>query len=184
MAKAGEELFRLVDLSSVWVIADVSEQDIALIKIGASAKLRFRAYPGEIFDGKVTFLLHELETATRTAKVRIEVANPDHRLKHEMFAEVEIDAGAGVAPVLSVPASAVIDSGTRQVVLVDKGGGRFEPRPVRLGSRGEGYIEIREGLKDGELVVVAATFLIDAESNLKAALQAFTVPPPREVVKP
>jgi Cu(I)/Ag(I) efflux system membrane fusion protein len=91
-----------------------------------------------------------------------------------MYAEVEIDAGAGDGPSLAVPASAVIDSGRRQVVLVDRGEGRFEPRPVKLGLRGDGLVEVRDGLKAGEKVVVAANFLIDAESNLKAALNGFT----------
>src|SRR5262249_13332409 len=174
MAKAGEELFLLADLSSVWVIADVAEQDIGLVKLGAPAKLHFRAYPGESFEGKVSFILHELDTATRTAKVRIEVKNPGHRIKHEMFADVEVDAGAGEAPRLSVPVSAVIDSGSPQVGLVDKGDGRFEPRAVKLGVRGDGFVEILQGVSQGENVVVSANFLIDAESNLKAALSRFT----------
>ena len=177
MIKAGEELFRIADLSSIWVIADVPEQDIAMVKVGAAAKLMFRAFPGETFTGRVTFILHELEMATRTAKVRIEVKNPDHRLKHEMFADVEIDAGAGDGEHLMVPVSAVIDSGSRQVVLVERGEGRYEPRAVKLGTRGDGYVHIIEGVKAGEKVVVTANFLIDAESNLKAALQAFTAPP-------
>ena len=174
MARAGEELFRLADLASVWVIADVPEQDLGLVGIDAPAVLHFRAFPGERFVGKVGFILHELDPATRTAKVRIEVQNLDYRLKHEMFADVEIGAAEGSAAVLTVPISAVIDSGNRQIVLVDRGEGRFQPRPVTLGRRGDGLVEIRDGLKAGEQVVTAATFLIDAESNLKAALQAFT----------
>src|SRR6516164_8068345 len=174
MAKAGEELYLLADLSTIWVIADVAEQDVGLVKLGAPAKLRFRAYPGKSFEGKVSFILHEMDTATRTAKVRIEVKNPDHRIKHEMFADVEIDAGAGEAPRLSVPVSAVIDSGSRQVVLIDKGDGRFEPRAVKLGVRGDGFVEILHGVSQSENVVVSANFLIDAESNLKAALAGFT----------
>jgi Cu(I)/Ag(I) efflux system membrane fusion protein len=174
MAKAGQELYRLADLTSIWVIADVAEQDIGLVKIGAPARLSFRAFPGEIFEGKVTFILHELDAATRTGKVRIEVNNPEHRIKHEMFADVEIDAGAGEQPRLSVPTSAVIDSGARQVVLIDRGEGRFEPRQVKLGMRGDGFVEVIDGLKEGEHVVVAANFLIDAESNLKAALAGFS----------
>jgi len=174
MAKAGQELYRLADLTSIWVIADVAEQDIGLVKIGAPARLSFRAFPGEIFEGKVTFILHELDAATRTGKVRIEVNNPEHRIKHEMFADVEIDAGAGEQTRLSVPTSAVIDSGARQVVLIDRGEGRFEPRQVKLGMRGDGFVEVIDGLKEGDHVVVAANFLIDAESNLKAALAGFS----------
>ncbi len=174
MVRAGQEMFRLADLSKIWVVADVAEQDLGVIRIGAPTTMRFRALPGEIFQGRVTFVLHELEMATRTGKVRIEVENRAHRIKHEMFADVDIDTGAGDAKHLAVPLSAVIDSGNRQVVIVDRGEGRFEPRPVKLGIRGEDHVEVREGLKAGEKVVVAANFLIDAESNLKAALQGFT----------
>jgi Cu(I)/Ag(I) efflux system membrane fusion protein len=177
MVKAGEELYRLADLSSIWVIANVAEQDIGMVKVGAPAKMSFRAYPGELFEGRVTFILHELDMATRTAKVRIEVSNPEHRIKHEMYADVEIDSGSDDPNRLVVPVSAVIDSGNRQIVLIDKGEGLFEPRAVKLGMRGDGLIEIVAGLKTGEQVVTAANFLIDAESNLRAALQVFTAEP-------
>lgn len=177
MMKAGDEMMRLADLSKIWVIADVAEQDIAQVRVGAKAKITFRAFPNETFEGRVSFVLHELEMATRTAKVRVEVANPDNRIKHEMFADVDINAGDGEPERLAVPLSALIDSGNRQVVLVERGEGRFEPRPVKVGLRGDGYIEITEGLKAGESVVVAANFLIDAESNLKAALSGFTAEP-------
>jgi Cu(I)/Ag(I) efflux system membrane fusion protein len=129
-------------------------------------------------------MLNELEMATRTAKVRIEVGNPEHRIKYEMFADVEINAGDGEAERLVVPLSALIDSGTRQVVIVERGEGRFEPRSVKVGMRGEGYVEILDGVKAGESVVVAANFLIDAESNLKAALAAFTAEPVSKETKP
>jgi Cu(I)/Ag(I) efflux system membrane fusion protein len=179
MMRMGEPLYRLVDLSSIWVIASVAEQDLAEIKIGDPVKVRFKALPGETFDGKVTFVLHELNAATRTASVRIEIANPDHRIKHEMYADVEIDAGAADAPRLAVTEQAVIDSGDRQVVLVERGEGRFEPRAVKLGRRGIDLIEVTDGLAAGEKVVVSANFLIDAESNLKAALAAFTADAPQ-----
>jgi Cu(I)/Ag(I) efflux system membrane fusion protein len=174
MVKAGDEIFRLTDLSRIWVIADVPEQDIAQVAVGAPAKVSFRALPGRTFEGRITFILHELEMATRTAKVRIEIDNPEHQIKHEMFADVEINAGVAEAERLVVPTSALIDSGNRQVVIVDRGEGRFEPRPVRTGARGDGFVEITEGLQAGESVVVTANFLIDAESNLKAALSSFT----------
>ena len=184
MMKAGDEMMRLADLSSIWVIADVAEQDIAHIHIGAKTKVAFRAFPNETFGGRVSFVLHELEMATRTAKVRIEVANSDHRIKHEMFADVDIDAGEGEPDRLTVPVSALIDSGNRQVVLVERGEGRFEPRPVKVGLRGDDYVEITDGIKAGESVVVAANFLIDAESNLKAALSGFMAEPPAGEKKP
>ncbi len=174
MVKAGDEIYRIAGLSTIWVIADVSEQDFGLVKEGAPVKLTFRAFPGETFEGRVTFVLHELSAATRTGQIRIEVKNPDHRIKHEMYADVEIGTGAGEPGRLSVPVSAVIDSGKRQVVLADRGEGRFEPRAVTLGVRGGDYLEVKSGLKAGDKVVVSANFLIDAESNLKAALAAFT----------
>jgi Cu(I)/Ag(I) efflux system membrane fusion protein len=174
MARTGDELFRFVELANVWVVADVAEQDLALVRVDQPARVMFKALPGETFDGRVTFILHELDTTTRTGKVRIEVKNPEHRIRHEMFADVEIDAGAGEPERLAVPVSAVIDSGSRQIVLVARDAGRFEPRAVKLGVRGDGLVEIREGIAAGDEVVVSANFLIDAESNLRAALQAFS----------
>jgi Cu(I)/Ag(I) efflux system membrane fusion protein len=119
-----------------------------------------------------------LNQSTRTVRVRIELPNPDHVLRPDMYAEAEINTGSG-QPVLSVPDSAVIDSGDRQLVIIDKGDGRFEPRPVKLGRRGTGYVEIREGVADGEAVVTSANFLIDAESNLKSALKSLTAGAPQ-----
>jgi Cu(I)/Ag(I) efflux system membrane fusion protein len=171
---AGDELFRIADHSHLWVIADVAETDLPLIKRGTRATVSFRAYPMQPVEGEVTLIYPELRMETRTARVRIEVPNPDGRLKVDMYADVLFEAGADEAPIIAVPTSAVIDSGTRQLVLVAKGQGRFEPRPVKLGRRSDGYVEIVEGVTKGEEVVTAATFLIDAESNLKAALQAFT----------
>ncbi len=171
---SGDMLYQIGDLGKIWVIADVAEQDFSAVTVGAPATVSFQALPKEQFQGRVTFILHELDMATRTGKVRIEIANPDHRIKHEMFADVTIDTGSGDAPRLAVPNSSVLDSGVRQVVLVDKGEGRFEPRDVKLGVRSGGYTEITEGLTDGEKVVVSANFLIDAESNLRAALKGFT----------
>jgi membrane fusion protein, copper/silver efflux system len=175
---AGSELFRIADHSHLWVIADVSETDLPMLKLGTRATVTFRAYPTQPVEGTVTFIYPELRAETRTARVRIEIPNPDGRLKIDMYADVVFQAGAGEAPVVAVPASAIIDSGNRQVVLIARGDGRFEPRPVKLGRRGDGYIEVMEGVAQGEEVVTSATFLIDAESNLKAALQAFTQPEP------
>jgi membrane fusion protein, copper/silver efflux system len=171
---AGMELYRIADHSRVWVIADVAEGDLAQVKLGTRATVTPRAYQNEPVEGEVTFIYPELNAATRTARVRIELANPDDRLKPDMYADVVFQAGADARPVVAVPASAVIDSGIRQVVLVVKGEGRFEPRAVKLGRRGDGYVEVLDGVASGEQVVTSATFLIDAESNLRAALQAFT----------
>jgi membrane fusion protein, copper/silver efflux system len=173
---AGDELYRIADHSQLWVIADVAESDLAALKIGTRAVVTVRAYPMQRVEGKITFIYPHLRTETRTARVRIEVPNPDGRLKVEMYADVIFQTGTDETPTIAVPASAIIDSGVRQVVLVAKGEGRFEPRPVKLGRRGDDYVEILEGVTKGEEVVTSATFLIDAESNLKAALQAFTQP--------
>jgi membrane fusion protein, copper/silver efflux system len=170
----GDELYRIADHSHVWVIADVAEADLAAIKIGMRASVTARAYMAQPIEGEVTFVYPVLRAETRTARVRIELPNPDGRLKIDMYADVVFQAGADEQPVIAVPASAVIDSGTRQVVLVAKGEGRFEPRPVKLGRSGEGYVEVLEGVNKAEEVVTSAAFLIDAESNLKAALEAFT----------
>jgi membrane fusion protein, copper/silver efflux system len=173
---AGDELYRIADLSQVWVIADVAEGDLADIKPGTRATVTFRAYMGQPVEGVVTFIYPEMRAETRTARVRIEVPNPDGRLKTDMYADVVFHVEGTGIPVTAVPAGAIIDSGTRQVVLVSKGDGRFEPRPVKLGRRGGGRVEIIEGLTAGEEVVTSATFLIDAESNLQTALKAFTQP--------
>jgi Cu(I)/Ag(I) efflux system membrane fusion protein len=173
--RAGDELFRIADHTHLWIIADVAESDLPAIKIGTQATVTVRAYMAEPIAGEVTFIYPELKAETRTARVRIEVPNPDGRLKIDMYADVVFQAGEAT-PVIAVPASAVIDSGQRQIVLVAKGEGRFEPRPIKLGRRGDGYVEVLDGLNTGEEVVTSATFLIDAESNLKAALQAFAQP--------
>ncbi len=167
---AGEMLFQIADLSSVWVLADVFEQDLATVRPGQAATIKVDAYPEKQFNGRITFIYPTVTPETRTAKVRIELANGEGLLKPAMYARVEIASGSGKAKVLAVPDSAVLDSGTRQVVLVDLGEGRFDPRAVKLGARADGYVEVLEGVKAGEAVVVSANFLIDAESNLKAAL--------------
>jgi membrane fusion protein, copper/silver efflux system len=174
--RAGEELYRIADHSHLWVIADIAESDLPDIKLGTRATVTVRAYAAQPVEGEVTFIYPELRTETRTARVRIELPNPDGRLKIDMYADVVFQVGANERLVLAVPATAVIDSGTRQIVLVAKGEGRFEPRAVKLGRRGDGDVEVLDGLNKGEEVVTSATFLIDAESNLKAALQTFTQP--------
>jgi Cu(I)/Ag(I) efflux system membrane fusion protein len=172
---AGDELFRIADHSRVWVVGEVAEADISAIKVGTPATVSLRSFPNEPHQGLVTFIYPEMmKPETRTVSVRIELPNEDGRMKPGMYADVAFQASTGNGAVTAVPDSAVIDSGSRQVVLVAKGDGRFEPREVKLGTRGEGYTEIKEGLKPGEEIVTSANFLIDAESNLRAALQAFS----------
>ena len=168
-AAPGDVLFRIVDHTVVWVMADVAERDLGLIEVGQKVVVRPRAHPEHPFTGKVTVIYPHLKMETRTARIRIELPNPDNMLLPDMYADVEIATGTE-APVVTVSSSAVIDSGERQIVLLDKGDGRFEPRAVKLGRRGGGSVEIMDGLAEGDKVVVSANFLIDAESNLKAAL--------------
>ncbi|SDB71718.1 efflux RND transporter periplasmic adaptor subunit [Belnapia rosea] len=174
----GDTLYRIADLSTVWLLADVFEQDLGLVGPGQEASIAMTAYPDRRFSGKVTFVYPTLNAATRTARVRIEIPNPEQLLKPDMYATVEIAAPLGSAPVVAVPDSALLDSGTRQVVLVERAPGRYEPRVVAPGRRADGQVEIRQGIRAGEKVVVGANFLIDAESNLRAALQSFAPPPP------
>jgi Cu(I)/Ag(I) efflux system membrane fusion protein len=175
---AGQPLYKTADLSDVWLIAEVQEQDLGLIQTGQSATAQFVAFPARHFEGKVEFIYPSLSAETRTARVRIAIPNPDRALRAAMYASVEIAAPATEGPMLAIPSSAVIDSGARQVVLIDRGEGRFEPRTVRLGTQGGDWVQVIEGVKTGEKVVTSANFLIDAESNLRAALQGFASPNP------
>jgi len=125
----------------------------------------------------VTVVYPHLMKETRTAQVRIELPNPDMALLPDMYGNVEIATG-GTADALAVPASAVIDSGNRQVVLLDLGNGRYEPRDVKLGRTGDGFREVLSGVSEGDKVVVNGNFLIDAESNLQSALKGFVAPSP------
>jgi Cu(I)/Ag(I) efflux system membrane fusion protein len=166
----GDTLFRIADHSVVWAMVDVAERDLAAVAAGQPVTVRARSYPDRTFTGKVALVYPHLSPATRTVRVRIVLPNADHLLLPDMYAEAEIDTGGG-QEVLAVPDGAVIDSGDRQIVIVDNGDGRFEPRKVQLGRRGAGYVEIKDGVSEGDAVVTSANFLIDAESNLKAALK-------------
>jgi Cu(I)/Ag(I) efflux system membrane fusion protein len=172
-AAPGDLLFRIADHQVVWVLVDIAERDLEGIAIGQKVDVRPRAFANRVFSGEVGLIYPHLNAQTRTARIRIELANPDGLLRPDMYVDAEIDTGSP-QPVLAVPESAVLDTGSRQAVFVDKGQGRFEPRDVKLGHRGGGYVEIRDGIAEGEPVVVSANFLIDAESNLKAALKGFS----------
>jgi len=169
--KAGDVGFRIADHSVVWMMANVAEGDIDAIHAGELVKVRTRARPGRTFTGKVTVVYPHLTKETRTIPVRIELPNPDLLLLPDMYGDIEIATGNAIA--LTVPTSAVIDSGKRQIVLVDLGNGRFQPREVKLGRRGDGYVEVTAGVTEGDKVVSNGNFLIDAESNLQAALETF-----------
>ena len=172
----GDVLYQIADLSSVWVLADVFEQDLAVVRSGQMARVRFNAYPGKEFEARVTYVYPTLNAQTRTVPVRLEMANPGMLLKPAMYADIELRVPSK-GKVLTIPTSAVIYGGKRQSVLVELAEGRFEPRDVRLGSQGNDYVEVLEGLGDGEKVVVSANFLIDSESNLKAAFSSLVSKP-------
>jgi membrane fusion protein, copper/silver efflux system len=177
--KAGDVLFRFADHSAVWVMADIAEGDVGAVNRGQAVAVRTKAYPGRVFKGKVGLVYPHLMRETRTARVRIELPNRDLSLLPDMYADVEINTGSDEA-VVAVPTSSVIDSGTRQVVIVDLGDGRFEPRQAKLGRRGGDHVEVLQGIQEGDSVVVEGNFLIDAESNLNAALRALRAPPAEE----
>ncbi|TAK88017.1 MAG: efflux RND transporter periplasmic adaptor subunit [Betaproteobacteria bacterium] len=169
----GDVLFEVADLSSVWMLAEVFEQDLRYARVGQEVDVRVASYPDMALKGKVVFVYPTIDPATRTARVRVELANKGGLLKPAMYGSVEFVAAHPRGKVLAVPDSAVLDSGKRQAVLVRRGEAVFEPRTVKLGMRAEGYSEVTEGLKAGDEVVVRANFLIDAESNLKSALESF-----------
>ena len=182
-AQPGDVLFRVADTSLVWAMVDVAERDLGSLVVGQPVTVRARSFPGREFTGTIGVIYPQVNRETRTARVRIELDNPDLALLPDMYVDADIGTG-NPQPVLSVPESSILDTGTRQAVMVDKGEGRFEPREVKLGQRGSGFVEIRSGLQDGEAVVTSANFLIDAESNLKAALKGFADAKPAAPAEP
>lgn len=165
-----KELYTITDLSTVWVNADIYEYELAHIHVGQKATINLAYYPARDFVGKVSWISPVLDEKTRTAKVRLEFPNRDFILKPEMYANVQIDIDAGRK--LAVPDEAVLDSGLRKVVFLDKGEGRFEPAEVKIGNKFDGYYEVLAGLSPGERILVSAGFLLDSESRLKEAMGA------------
>ena len=166
---AGETLYRLADLRSVWVDGQVFEHDLALVRMGQRASVEIQAYPGERWPGSVTYVYPLVDAATRTARIRIELTNPGLRLKPGMFATVHL-SGAVRERVLTVPRSAVLATGQRSIVFLKAANGTLQPREVVAGVANDDRVEIRSGVQAGDTVVASATFLVDAESNLKSAL--------------
>jgi Cu(I)/Ag(I) efflux system membrane fusion protein len=164
----GTELFQIADLSTVWVLADVYEGDAGRVKVGQRATVELAAYPGDRFAGRVRFVYPALSPASRTLQARLELENPGTRLRPGMTGEVTLELGEADAVV--VPRDAVVDTGELQYVFVAEGGGRYAPRRVRTGWSGDGKIALLEGVREGERVVTAATFLLDSESRLRAAV--------------
>ena len=171
----GQSLYKVADLSTVWVEADVYETEISGVRAGLVATVTVDAYPGELFSGRVTYLYPYLDEKTRTNKVRLELVNSGGRLKPGMYANVELKVGTGSG--LIVPTNAVLDSGTEQVVFVVQGDGRFEPRTVKIGRRLGDTTQVLDGVKEGEQVATGATFFLDSESQLRASLQGYEATP-------
>ncbi len=165
----GEKLLDIADLSTVWIIADVYEYELPLIDIGEEAEISLSFIPGKVFKSKIEFVYPSLSGQTRTAKVRFSIPNKDGLLKPQMFAEVTIKKNLGRR--LIIPEEAVIDTGTRQIVYVDKGDGYFEPRQIIPGLRTDGSVEVLKGLSVGERIAISGNFLIDSEGRLKGIIK-------------
>jgi len=167
--RAGDNLFLIADRRTLWVDVAVYEMDAPLVRVGTPVEVQVDAVPGRTFAGRVGFIHATVDQATRTLTARVEVGNPAGRLRPGMYAVALLPLHAG--PGLSVPLEAVLPTGTRHLVFVNRGDGTFMPRTVIVGARGDSLIEIRDGLKAGDEVVASATYLLDSESNLAAAMQ-------------
>jgi RND family efflux transporter MFP subunit len=177
----GTKLYTIADLSTVWVYAQVFQNDIGRVRVGSPATITTDAWPGRTFPGRVSFIQPQVDEATRTVKVRLEFSNPQTsnqmpQLSLGMFVNVSLSAPMGRQ--VTIPASGVFQSGTRQIAFVDRGGGYFEPREIETGGRAGDDLVVLKGLKAGEHVVTSANFLIDSESQLQAAMGSFAPPPP------
>ena len=174
-----KELYTIADLSTVWVNADIYEYELAQIRVGQKATIDLSYFPGRTFNGKVAWISPVLDEKTRTAKIRLEFPNREFILKPEMYAnaEIEIDGGRKLA----VPDEAVLDSGLRKVVFLDKGNGRFAPAEVKLGAKYDNLYEVLDGLSPGERILASASFLLDSESRLKEAMGAMAGMPGMEM---
>jgi len=171
----GNMLVEVADLSVVWVWAEFYENELPMLKVGQKIDITVKSYPGEKFEGTISLINPFLEEAKRTAKVRIDIPNPDFKLRPAMYvnAELAMDMGEG----LTIPVSAVMPTGTRNVAFVDKGEGKLEPRVIQLGSKYADLYEVQSGLVENERVVASANFLIDAESKVQGALNEFEPSP-------
>lgn len=166
---AGDNLFQIADRRLVWVDLAIFEQDARAVRVGTPAAVTVDALAGRTFRGRVTFIYPQLDDKTRTLTARLEVDNPDGALRPGMYATAELAASGRRG--VSVPLAAVLPTGTRDIVFVNRGDGRFLPREVKVGLRGDSLVEILDGLKPGDEVVASATYLLDSESNLAAAIQ-------------
>ncbi len=163
----GVTLYEIADLSTIWIHADIYESEVAHAKVGQPATVTFAAYPAETFSGKVAYVYPTLNTEARTVRVRVEFTNPKLKLKPGMYGNVTLQTDA--VTTLVVPKDAVLNTGLRQLVFMDRGQGRYEPTLVKLGRRSQDSVEVMEGLKEGDRIVTSANFLLDAESKLASA---------------
>ncbi len=163
----GTILYEVADLSTVWISADIYESEVAAVTLNQPASVTFAAYPGETFRGTVSYIYSTLNAEARTVRVRVEMPNPGLRLKPGMFGTVTLVTDA--ARMLVVPKEAVLDTGLRQLVFMDRGEGAYAPYPVKLGHRSQDFVEVLEGIKEGDRIVTSANFLLDAESKLTSA---------------
>jgi len=169
-------LYTIADLSTVWVLAQVFQNDLGRMRVGEPAALSVDSYPGKTFRGRVDFIYPDVDMTTRTARVRLVFSNPHLALTPGMFVNVVLQVPLGSQ--LVIPVSGVLQSGTRQIVFVDRGAGYLEPRDVQLGPQADDQYVVLKGLKAGERIVTSANFLIDSESQLQAAIGSFVPPPP------
>jgi membrane fusion protein, copper/silver efflux system len=162
------ELYTIADLATIWVLADIYEYEVPMVKVGQSATMNLSYFPGQTYRGKVTFIYPQIDNQTRTLKVRLEFPNSDHKLKPDMYASVSLAIDYGRQ--LAVPETAVLDSGSQQMVFIAHENGHFEPRTVQLGAKVDDRFLVLSGISAGEKVVTSGNFLIDSESQLKAAI--------------
>ncbi len=173
---AGEELLQVSDISNIWINADIFEYEMPWVKVGQTARVELPYAVDKVFEGKITYIYPYLKNDTRTARARIELANPGFELKPDMYANVSIATGA-VDGALAIPANGILNSGKGQTVFVARSGGKYEPRLVKSGVTDDnGYVQILSGLSEGESVVVSAQFMLDSESTLREAVQKMTTP--------
>ncbi|MFS8637436.1 MAG: efflux RND transporter periplasmic adaptor subunit [Gemmatimonadota bacterium] len=173
----GTTLYRIADLSRVWVEGEVFEKDLALVSVGRKVQVTFAAYPGESFEGTISYVQPTLSTESRTGRIRVELANPDLRLKPGMYGRITFEAPIHLAG-LHVPRSAVLTTGTRSIVFVREPDGRLSPREITVGQAAGDHVEVLAGLEEGEVVVASANFLVAAEANLGTALGELIVEGP------
>src|SRR5208283_523736 len=176
MVQPDTRLYTVADLSTVWVLAQVFQNDLGRIKVGAPASLTVDSYPGRAFQGKVDFIYPDVDMTTRTARARLVFSNSRMALSPGMFVNVSLQVDLGKQ--LTIPVSGVLQSGTRQIVFVDRGSGHLEPREVQLGPQANDEYIVLKGLQAGEHIVTSANFLIDSESQLQAAIGSYAPPPP------